>query len=147
MKAKPPLAFSVSVPLAVESTSDTVLQRLHKGHTAADVDEAQVESLGKGTSLLIDTFDITEAVRLAVDVAGPELGAVRIDSGDLGISDEGWQQVEQYFQNGSPAVAKTDLFARIASGEVDMGQMPSSIIASFAQEKDSRSVLLLEPSA
>lgn len=51
------------------------------------------------------------------------------DSGDLGISDEGWQQVEQYFQNGSPAVAKTDLFARIASGEVDMGQMPSSIIA------------------
>jgi iron(III) transport system substrate-binding protein len=51
------------------------------------------------------------------------------DSGDLGISDEGWKQVEQYFQNGSPAVAKTDLFARIASGEVDMGQMPSSIIA------------------
>jgi iron(III) transport system substrate-binding protein len=53
----------------------------------------------------------------------------RADSGDLGISDEGWKQVEQYFQNGSPAVAKTDLFARIASGEVDMGQMPSSIIA------------------
>lgn len=53
----------------------------------------------------------------------------RDDSGDLGISDEGWKQVEQYFQNGSPAVAKTDLFARIASGEVDMGQMPSSIIA------------------
>ncbi|MDR6793539.1 extracellular solute-binding protein [Pseudarthrobacter oxydans] len=51
------------------------------------------------------------------------------DSGDLGVSDEGWKQVEQYFQNGSPAVAKTDLFARIASGEVDMGQMPSSIIA------------------
>jgi iron(III) transport system substrate-binding protein len=51
------------------------------------------------------------------------------DSGDLGVSDEGWKQVEQYFQNGSPAVAKTDLFARIASGEVDLGQMPSSIIA------------------
>jgi iron(III) transport system substrate-binding protein len=57
------------------------------------------------------------------------LSRYRDDSGDLGISDEGWQQVEQYFQNGSPAVAKTDLFARIASGEVDMGQMPSSIIA------------------
>jgi iron(III) transport system substrate-binding protein len=51
------------------------------------------------------------------------------ESGDLGVSDEGWKQVEQYFQNGSPAVAKTDLFARIASGEVDLGQMPSSIIA------------------
>lgn len=57
------------------------------------------------------------------------LNRYRDDSGDLGISDEGWKQVEQYFQNGSPAVAKTDLFARIASGEVDMGQMPSSIIA------------------
>ncbi|WP_426988974.1 extracellular solute-binding protein [Pseudarthrobacter sp. Y6] len=51
------------------------------------------------------------------------------DSGDLGISDEGWKQAEQYFQHGSPAVPKTDLFARIASGEADMGQMPSSIIA------------------
>jgi iron(III) transport system substrate-binding protein len=57
------------------------------------------------------------------------LSRYRDDSGDLGVSDEGWKQVEQYFQNGSPAVAKTDLFARIQSGEVDMGQMPSSIIA------------------
>ncbi|UUL76890.1 extracellular solute-binding protein [Pseudarthrobacter sp. Fe7] len=57
------------------------------------------------------------------------LSRYRDDSGDLGISNDGWKQVEQYFKNGSPAVAKTDLFARIASGEVDMGQMPSSIIA------------------
>ena len=57
------------------------------------------------------------------------LSRYRDDSGDLGISDEGWKQVEQYFKNGIPAVAKTDLFARIASGDVDMGQMPSSIIA------------------
>ena len=45
------------------------------------------------------------------------LSRYKDDSGDLGISDEGWKQVEQYFKNGSPAVAKTDLFARIASGE------------------------------
>ncbi|WP_049571541.1 nicotinate phosphoribosyltransferase [Streptomyces sp. SBT349] len=44
---------------------------------------AQVESLGAGTTLLVDTYDVTEAVRLAVEVAGPKLGAVRIDSGDL----------------------------------------------------------------
>ncbi|MDQ0754823.1 extracellular solute-binding protein [Arthrobacter sp. B3I4] len=50
------------------------------------------------------------------------------DGGDLGISDEGWKQIEGYFKNGTPAVAKTDLFARIASGDTDMGQMPSSII-------------------
>nr|WP_254703313.1 extracellular solute-binding protein [Pseudarthrobacter sp. C4D7] len=57
------------------------------------------------------------------------LSRYRDDSGDLGISDDGWKQVEEYFKNGNPAVAKTDLFARIASGDVDMGQMPSSIIA------------------
>src|SRR4051812_17094508 len=44
---------------------------------------AQVAALGTGTTLLVDTFDVPTAVRLAVEVAGPELGAVRIDSGDL----------------------------------------------------------------
>ena len=53
--------------------------------TERDAFTAQVESLGKGTSLLIDTYDITEAVTMAVKIAGPELGAVRIDSGDLGM--------------------------------------------------------------
>jgi nicotinate phosphoribosyltransferase len=46
---------------------------------------AQVESLGSGTTLLVDTYDIHDAVKLAVDIAGPDLGAVRIDSGDLGL--------------------------------------------------------------
>jgi nicotinate phosphoribosyltransferase len=46
---------------------------------------AQVQALGKGTTLLVDTYDVAEAVRLAVEIAGPELGAVRIDSGDLGV--------------------------------------------------------------
>jgi nicotinate phosphoribosyltransferase len=46
---------------------------------------AQVAAMGVGTTLLVDTYDITEAVATAVRVAGPELGAVRIDSGDLGV--------------------------------------------------------------
>jgi nicotinate phosphoribosyltransferase len=45
--------------------------------------EAQVASLGSGTTLLVDTYDVTEGVRTAVEVAGPSLGAVRLDSGDL----------------------------------------------------------------
>ncbi|MCW4466585.1 nicotinate phosphoribosyltransferase [Glutamicibacter sp. MNS18] len=44
---------------------------------------AQVSSLGAGTTLLVDTYDVETGVRTAVDVAGPELGAVRLDSGDL----------------------------------------------------------------
>jgi nicotinate phosphoribosyltransferase len=38
-----------------------------------------------GTTLLVDTYDITAGIETAVRVAGPELGAVRIDSGDLGV--------------------------------------------------------------
>jgi nicotinate phosphoribosyltransferase len=51
--------------------------------TERDAFTSQVESLGSGTTLLVDTFDIAEAVRVAVEVAGTGLGAVRIDSGDL----------------------------------------------------------------
>lgn len=60
-------------------------------HTTADgPDEvaafrAQVDALGTDTTLLVDTYDITAGVANAVAVAGPELGAVRIDSGDLGV--------------------------------------------------------------
>jgi nicotinate phosphoribosyltransferase len=46
---------------------------------------AQVDALGVGTTLLVDTYDITAGVANAVEVAGTELGAVRIDSGDLGV--------------------------------------------------------------
>lgn len=44
---------------------------------------AQVSALGVDTTLLVDTYDVEQGVRTAVDVAGPELGAVRLDSGDL----------------------------------------------------------------
>jgi len=48
-----------------------------------DAFQAQLTSLGTGTTLLVDTFNVEQAVRAAVEVAGPALGAVRIDSGDL----------------------------------------------------------------
>ena len=51
--------------------------------TEADAFRAQVDSLGVGTTLLVDTFDTLAGVRTAVEVAGTELGAVRLDSGDL----------------------------------------------------------------
>jgi nicotinate phosphoribosyltransferase len=48
-----------------------------------DAFRAQVDTLGPGTTLLVDTFDVHKAIETAVRVAGPELGAVRLDSGDL----------------------------------------------------------------
>lgn len=49
----------------------------------AEAFQAQVDSLGSKTTLLIDTYDIEEGIRNAVKVAGTSLGAIRIDSGDL----------------------------------------------------------------
>jgi nicotinate phosphoribosyltransferase len=45
---------------------------------------AQVDKMGADTTLLVDTYDITAGIETAVRVAGPELGAIRIDSGDVG---------------------------------------------------------------
>ncbi len=44
---------------------------------------SQLASLGTDTTLLIDTYDVGQAVALAVELAGPSLGGVRLDSGDL----------------------------------------------------------------
>lgn len=51
--------------------------------TEADAFRSQVAALGTDTTLLVDTYDIAQGIRTAVEVAGPGLGAVRIDSGDL----------------------------------------------------------------
>jgi nicotinate phosphoribosyltransferase len=48
-----------------------------------DAFAAQVAALGPDTTLLVDTYDVRAGVATAVEVAGPALGAVRIDSGDL----------------------------------------------------------------
>ena len=46
---------------------------------------SQVAALGKNTTLLVDTYDIAQGIRNAIAVAGPDLNAIRIDSGDLSI--------------------------------------------------------------
>ena len=47
---------------------------------------AQVDLLGAGSTYLVDTYDVAEGVRRAVEAAGPDIGALRIDSGDLAAS-------------------------------------------------------------
>ncbi|QNK80548.1 nicotinate phosphoribosyltransferase [Nakamurella sp. PAMC28650] len=53
--------------------------------TEAEAFAAQAASLGVGTTLLVDTYDITRGIATAIEVVGTDLGAVRIDSGDLGV--------------------------------------------------------------
>ena len=71
--------FRYGIPTG--GTSAHAFTLLHD--TERDAFSAQISSMGRGTTLLVDTYDLAEAVRTAVDVAGPALGAVRIDSGDL----------------------------------------------------------------
>ncbi|MEL4164066.1 nicotinate phosphoribosyltransferase [Corynebacterium bovis] len=63
----------------------TLLHTTEDGPDEAAAFRAQVEAHGTDTTLLVDTYDITDGVRTAVEVAGTGLGAVRIDSGDLGV--------------------------------------------------------------
>lgn len=48
-----------------------------------DAFQEQVNALGVETTLLVDTYDIQQGIRNAMEVAGTSLGGIRIDSGDL----------------------------------------------------------------
>jgi nicotinate phosphoribosyltransferase len=83
-----------------------------------------VHALGKGTTLLVDTYDVAEAVRLGVEVAGPGLGAVRLDSGDLGVlAEEVRAQLDSLGATGTRIIVTSDLdefaIAALGSAPVD----------------------------
>jgi nicotinate phosphoribosyltransferase len=63
----------------------TLLHATEDGPDELAAFRSQVAALGVGTTLLVDTYDITAGVANAVAAAGPNLGAVRVDSGDLGV--------------------------------------------------------------
>ena len=90
----------------------------------ADAFRAQVQTLGVGTTLLVDTYDVAEAVRLAVEVAGTGLGAVRLDSGDLGlVAREVRAQLDELGATQTRIVVTSDLdehaIAALAAAPVD----------------------------
>ncbi|MBB3041080.1 nicotinate phosphoribosyltransferase [Nocardioides soli] len=92
--------------------------------TEADAFRAQVTALGEGTTLLVDTYDVTEAVRLAVEVTGPGLGAVRLDSGDLAVqAAEVRTQLDSLGATGTRIIVTSDLdehaIAALAAAPVD----------------------------
>jgi putative nicotinate phosphoribosyltransferase len=44
---------------------------------------AQIDTFGPATTLLVDTYNIQEGIRNAIEIGGTALRAIRIDSGDL----------------------------------------------------------------
>lgn len=94
---------------------------------------AQVESLGTGTTLLVDTYDVARAVELAVQVAGTGLGAVRLDSGDLvAQAHEVRAQLDSLGARDTRIVVTSDLdeyaIAALAAAPVDAYGVGTSLV-------------------
>ncbi|MDV8146381.1 nicotinate phosphoribosyltransferase [Arthrobacter sp. B10-11] len=101
--------------------------------TEREAFEAQIASLGTGTSLLVDTYDVEAAVRTAVDLAGPKLGAVRLDSGDL-VAQAQWvrQLLDDLGNENTKIVVTSDLdeyaIAALQSAPVDSYGVGTSLV-------------------
>jgi nicotinate phosphoribosyltransferase len=94
---------------------------------------AQLAALGPGTTLLADTYDVAAAVATAVDLAGPGLGAVRIDSGDLaGYAREVRAQLDRLGATRTRIVVTGDLdehsIAALAAAPVDGYGVGTSLV-------------------
>jgi nicotinate phosphoribosyltransferase len=81
---------------------------LHDDESAAF--RGQVAALGDDTTLLVDTYDLTAGIAAAVDVAGASLGAIRIDSGDLGVlARQARQQLDKLGATNTRVIVSGDL--------------------------------------
>ncbi|OUE24726.1 nicotinate phosphoribosyltransferase [Clavibacter michiganensis] len=94
---------------------------------------AQVEALGAGTTLLVDTYDVKQGVETAVRVAGPGLGAVRLDSGDLPVLvGEVRAQLDALGATGTRITVTNDLdehgIAGLAASPVDSYGVGTSLV-------------------
>ena len=94
---------------------------------------AQVAALGRDTTLLVDTYDLSAAVRTAVEVAGSDLGWVRIDSGDLvSLARQVRVQLDELGATKTRIVVTSDLdehaIARLASAPVDSYGVGTSLV-------------------
>jgi nicotinate phosphoribosyltransferase len=99
----------------------------------AEAFRAQVAAMGTGTTLLVDTFDIPTGVANAVAAAGPGLGAVRIDSGDLGvIVKQVREQLDALGATGTRIVVTNDLdefaIAALRAAPVDSYGVGTSLV-------------------
>ncbi|MFJ5217553.1 nicotinate phosphoribosyltransferase [Streptomyces sp. NPDC088354] len=125
------LAAGFRYGLPTIGTSAHAFTLLHDNER--DAFTAQVESLGRGTTLLVDTYDVAEAVRAAVEIAGPELGAVRIDSGDLLLlAHRVRQQLDDLGAKDTRIVVTSDLdeyaIASLAAAPVDAYGVGTSVV-------------------
>ncbi len=94
---------------------------------------AQVAALGVTTTLLVDTYDVHRGVANAIAAAGIGLGAVRIDSGDLGVlARQVRRQLDDLGATGTKIVVSGDLdeysIAALRADPVDSFGVGTSVV-------------------
>ena len=94
---------------------------------------AQVAALGVSTTLLVDTYDVHRGVANAIAAAGTGLGAVRIDSGDLGVlARQVRRQLDELGATGTKIVVSGDLdeysIASLRADPVDSFGVGTSVV-------------------
>jgi nicotinate phosphoribosyltransferase len=117
--------------LPTTGTSAHAFTLVHDNERAAFT--AQLDALGPGTTLLVDTYDVPRAVATAIEVAGTGLGAVRIDSGDLlGLAREVRAQLDSLGAHQTRIVVTSDLdehaIAALANAPVDAYGVGTSVV-------------------
>ncbi|MFJ6679149.1 nicotinate phosphoribosyltransferase [Microbacterium sp. NPDC091382] len=101
--------------------------------TEEDAFRSQIEALGTGTTLLVDTYDIRQGVETAVRVAGTGLGGVRLDSGDLPtVAASVRQQLDELGATSTRITVTSDLdefaIAALAASPVDAYGVGTSVV-------------------
>lgn len=117
--------------LATIGTAAHAFTLLHDDEETAFA--AQVAAAGAGTTLLVDTYDVRTGVQRAVAAAGTGLGAVRLDSGDLGVlAQEVRAQLDALGARDTKIVVTSDLdeyaIAALAVAPVDSYGVGTSLV-------------------
>jgi nicotinate phosphoribosyltransferase len=94
---------------------------------------SQVATSGTKTTLLVDTYDIRRGIERAIAAAGTELGAIRIDSGDLGeLTRQAREQLDELGARATRIVLSGDLdeyaIAALRAEPVDAYGVGTSVV-------------------
>uniref|UniRef100_UPI0031450CC0 nicotinate phosphoribosyltransferase n=2 Tax=Agrococcus sp. KRD186 TaxID=2729730 RepID=UPI0031450CC0 len=104
---------------------------LHDSEAAAF--QAQIDVLGVETTLLVDTYDVEQGIRTAIEVAGPGLGGIRLDSGDLAeVAGEARALLDSLGATGTRITVTSDLdeyaIAGLQASPVDAYGVGTSVV-------------------
>jgi nicotinate phosphoribosyltransferase len=112
-------------------TSSHAFTLAHTSEAAAF--RAQIDAMGPDTTLLVDTFEMEPAIRTAIEVAGTDLGAIRLDSGDLtGEAQHARKLLDELGAEKTRIVASGDLdeykISELAEAPIDAYGVGTSVV-------------------